>query len=67
MTEEEMRAFIGVASLKFVSLDGLYRAAGQAGGRDAACPQFCDACFSGAYAVAPTDMIARGFQLKAAE
>jgi amidophosphoribosyltransferase len=67
MTEEEMRDFIGVASLKFVSLDGLYRAAGQAGGRDHACPQFCDACFSGEYPVAPSDMIARGFQLKAAE
>jgi amidophosphoribosyltransferase len=67
MTEAEMRDFIGVASLKFVSLDGLYRAAGQARGRDAACPQFCDACFSGDYPVAPADMIARGFQLKAAE
>jgi amidophosphoribosyltransferase len=67
MTEDEMRDFIGVASLKFVSLDGLYRAAGQAVGRDQACPQFCDACFSGEYPVAPSDMIARGFQLKAAE
>ncbi|GAB4261875.1 MAG: amidophosphoribosyltransferase [Pararhodobacter sp.] len=67
MTEDEMRDYIGVASLKFISLDGLYRAAGEAGGRNAKCPQFCDACFSGDYPVAPTDMIERGFVLKAAE
>jgi amidophosphoribosyltransferase len=67
MTEDEMRDYIGVESLKFVSLDGLYRAAGEAGGRNAACPQFCDACFSGDYPVAPSDMLARGFRLDAAE
>lgn len=67
MTEDEMRDFIGVDSLKFVSLDGLYRAAGEAGGRRAGNPQFCDACFSGDYPVAPSDMIERGFELKAAE
>ena len=67
MSEEEMRDYIGVESLKFISLDGLYRAAGEAGGRNAACPQFCDACFSGDYPVAPADMIARGFRLDAAE
>ena len=67
MTEDEMRDYIGVESLKFISLDGLYHAAGESGGRNAACPQFCDACFSGDYPVAPSDMIARGFQLDAAE
>ena len=66
MTEDEMREFIGVESLRFISLEGLYRAAGEAGGRNAACPQFCDACFSGEYPVAPSDMITRGFQLKGA-
>ncbi|MFC7703349.1 amidophosphoribosyltransferase [Plastorhodobacter daqingensis] len=66
MTEEEMRAFIGVDSLKFISLDGLYRAAGEAEGRNNASPQYCDACFSGEYPVAPADMIAKGFQVKAA-
>ena len=66
MSEDEMREFIGVESLRFISLDGLYRAAGEAGGRNAACPQFCDACFSGEYPVAPSDMISRGFQLKGA-
>lgn len=67
MTEDEMRDWIGVDSLKFISLDGLYRAAGEAGGRDPAKPQFCDACFSGEYPVAPADQIAKGFEMKAAE
>lgn len=67
MTEEEMRAHLGVDSLRFISLDGLYRAVGEAGGRDPARPQYCDACFSGDYPVAPSDMIDRGFALKAAE
>jgi amidophosphoribosyltransferase len=34
MSEDEMRDWIGVDSLKFISLDGLYRAAGEAAGRD---------------------------------
>lgn len=67
MSEDEMRDWIGVDSLKFVSLDGLYRAAGEAAGRDAASPRFCDACFSGDYPVAPSDKIEEGFQMKAAE
>ncbi|MDP2740462.1 MAG: amidophosphoribosyltransferase, partial [Pseudorhodobacter sp.] len=67
MTEDEMRDWIGVNSLKFVSLDGLYRAVGAAGGRNAASPQFCDACFSGEYPVSPSDQIEAGFQLKAAQ
>lgn len=67
MTEEEMRAFIGVDSLKFISLDGLYRAAGEAAGRNPKAPQYCDACFSGDYPVSPADMIEKGFTMKAAE
>ncbi len=67
MTEDEMRDHLGVDSLKFISLDGLYRAVGEAGGRDPKAPKYCDACFSGEYPVAPTDMIEKGFQLKAAE
>lgn len=66
MSEEEMRDWIGVNSLKFISLDGLYRAAGEAEGRDAACPQYCDACFSGEYPIAPSDKIEQGFQMKTA-
>jgi amidophosphoribosyltransferase len=67
MSEEEMRAYLEVDSLKFISLDGLYRAVGEAKGRNSEAPQYCDACFSGEYPVAPSDMIANGFELKAAE
>ncbi len=67
MSEDEMRAHLGVDSLKFISLDGLYRAVGEANGRDPSAPKYCDACFSGEYPVAPSDMIERGFRLKAAE
>ena len=66
MSEEEMRAHLAVDSLRFISLDGLYRAVGQGQGRDAKCPQYCDACFSGDYPVAPSDMIEQGFALKPA-
>ena len=66
MSEEEMREHIGVDSLKFISLDGLYRAVGEADGRDAKSPQYCDACFSGEYPVVPADMVEGGFQIKTA-
>jgi amidophosphoribosyltransferase len=67
MSEEQMRDHLGVDSLKFISLDGLYRAVGEAEGRNAACPQYCDACFSGEYPVEPADMLQKGFKMKAAE
>jgi amidophosphoribosyltransferase len=67
MSEEEMREHLGVASLKFISLNGLYRACGIIDGRNDAEPQFCDACFSGEYPVIPADQINKGFRLKAAE
>ncbi|MFQ8430332.1 amidophosphoribosyltransferase [Amaricoccus sp. W119] len=63
-SEEEIRAYLGVDSLRFISLDGLYRACGAAEGRDAGDPQFCDACFSGEYPIRPSDMIDHGFKLK---
>ncbi len=66
MSEAEMCTHLAVDSLKFISLDGLYRALGEAKGRDAACPQYCDACFSGEYPVEPADKIAEGFVLKPA-
>ena len=52
----EMARLIGVDSLAFVSLDGLYRALGRRG-RDAAAPGFCDACFTGEYPIPPPDML----------
>ena len=54
MSEEEMAAYIGVDSLAFVTIDGLYRAMGETG-RNAAMPQYCDACFSGDYPTRLTD------------
>src|SRR6056297_47185 len=67
MPEEEVREHLGVDSLRFISLDGLYRAVGEAKGRDPARPAYCDACFSGEYPIEPADMIEKGFALKAAE
>ena len=66
MSEEEMREHLQVDSLRFISLDGLYRAVGEAKGRDTKCPQYCDACFSGEYPVVPADMIDKGFKMKTA-
>lgn len=51
---EEMAKLIQVDSLAFISVDGLYRAAGQKN-RDANAPYFCDACFTGDYPVELTD------------
>jgi amidophosphoribosyltransferase len=45
-----MAQFIGVDTLSFVSIDGLYRAMGTPG-RDPAAPRFCDACFTGDYPI----------------
>ncbi|MEM9812036.1 MAG: amidophosphoribosyltransferase [Pseudomonadota bacterium] len=66
MSADQMRAHLEVDSLRFVSLDGLYRACGQKDGRDNADPQFCDACFSGDYPVSPSDQITAGFRMKLA-
>jgi len=52
---DEMAQIIGVDSLAFISLDGLYRALGKPG-RDAARPQYCDACFTGDYAIKLSDL-----------
>jgi amidophosphoribosyltransferase len=50
MNIAEMTAHIGVDSLAYVTIDGLYRAVGEAG-RNALAPQYCDACFSGDYPI----------------
>jgi amidophosphoribosyltransferase len=49
-----IRELLGVDSLAYISLEGLYRAVGEAGRNDAA-PQYCDACFSGEYPIALKD------------
>jgi amidophosphoribosyltransferase len=51
---EGMRKLIGVDSLAFVSIDGLYRAV-TGSARDPLHPQFCDACFTGDYPTPLTD------------
>ncbi len=50
----EMAKLIGVDSLAFISIDGLYRALGEEK-RNAVQPKFCDACFTGDYPIALTD------------
>jgi amidophosphoribosyltransferase len=54
MDVEEMRQFIEADSLAFISINGLYRAIGVAA-RDEQRPQYCDACFTGAYPTTLTD------------
>lgn len=50
-----MADHIGVDSLAFISMDGLYRAVGEQGRNDTF-PQYCDACFSGEYPIALSDI-----------
>ncbi|ADE38894.1 amidophosphoribosyltransferase [Candidatus Puniceispirillum marinum] len=50
MSVDDIAKEIGVDSLSFISIDGLYRAMGEAR-RDPDCPQFCDACFTGDYPI----------------
>jgi len=51
----QMNEFIRADSLAFISIDGLYRAVGEEV-RDEAQPQYCDACFTGAYPTRLTDL-----------
>jgi amidophosphoribosyltransferase len=53
---EEMRDYIGVVSLAFLSIDGIYRSMGYEG-RDPVRPQFTDHCFTGDY---PTPLADQG-------
>ena len=62
-TVDKMAELIGADSLAFVSIDGLYRAMGEAA-RDAAAPRFCDACFTGDY---PTPLADRDDQSRQPE
>jgi amidophosphoribosyltransferase len=51
---EGMREFIQADSLSFLSIDGLYKALGEAKRADIR-PQYCDACFTGDYPTRLTD------------
>ena len=66
---QKMAEIIGVDSLAFLTIDGLYRAVGEAK-RNNDLPQYCDACFSGEYPIALTDYdpnAAKGIRSKKAE
>jgi len=54
MDVAQMCAYIHADSLAFVSIEGLYRAAGEAA-RNGEAPQYCDACFTGDYPTVLTD------------
>ena len=54
-TVEEIAKIIGVDSLKFISLDGVYRALGYKNGRNNHDPEFTDHYFSGDYPVKLVD------------
>ena len=49
-----MRKFINATTLKFLSIEGLYRSMG-CGKRNSAYPQFTDHCFTGEYPIEPID------------
>lgn len=51
---DEICKIINADSLAYVSVDGMYRAVGEAK-RNNDAPQYCDACFTGDYPVALTD------------
>lgn len=59
----EMAKLIGVDSLAFISINGMYQAVANIN-RNSASPQYCDACFSGDYPIPLTDagMVANGSQ-----
>lgn len=52
---QEMCDFIKADSLGFISVDGIYKALGEAQGRNDDAPQFTDHYFTGTYPVATTD------------
>jgi amidophosphoribosyltransferase len=54
MNVAEMNQYIKADSLAFLSIEGLYRALGE-DLREEAQPQYCDACFTGAYPTRLTD------------
>ncbi len=51
---QQMCDYIQADSLAFISIDGLYRAVGEDSRQDIQ-PQYCDACFTGAYPTPLTD------------
>ncbi len=50
---KEICEFIGADSIRFLTIDGLYKAMGHSEGRDPQSPKYTDHCFTGDY---PTDL-----------
>ncbi|MEQ1609179.1 MAG: amidophosphoribosyltransferase [Hyphomonadaceae bacterium] len=63
MTIEQMRRYLKVDSLAFISLPGFYEALGR-GKRNDAAPQFADHCFTGDY---PTRLVDRDHDMASKE
>lgn len=55
MNEQDIAKHVGVDSVRFVSIDGLYRACGEAGRSANGTRRFCDACFTGEYPIPLSD------------
>ena len=53
---EEIRKIIGVNTLQFLTIEGLYKALGFSE-RDNINPQFTDHCFTGEYPIQPIDQL----------
>lgn len=56
MSLTEMREYLGVESLSFISIDGLYRSLGETG-RNNAAPQYTDHYFTGEYPTTIADLV----------
>ena len=63
MTIDQMKRYLKVDSLSFISLPGFYEALGQ-GKRNDAAPQFADHCFTGDY---PTRLVDRDHDMASKE
>ena len=60
------RTYAGwMEGVRALDAEALAAPVGEAEGRNKASPQYCDACFSGDYPVAPFDQLERGFRMKA--
>ena len=55
MDPQAIAEYVGVNTLHFVTIDGLYRACGSPEGRLGTGRKFCDACFTGDYPVVRAD------------
>ena len=55
-----MRKFVNATTLKFLSIEGLYKSMGYEK-RNSSYPQFTDHCFTGDYPIKPVDVNDKNF------